>query len=46
MVFTNFHLPKSTLILVSALMGIEECKEMYTEAIKESIGSFRMVIVL
>lgn len=38
---TNFHLPKSTLILlVSALMGIPECKEMYEAAIKERYRFF------
>lgn len=38
---TNFHLPKSTLILlVSALMGIKECKEMYEAAIKERYRFF------
>jgi len=32
---TNFHLPKSTLImLVSALIGVEECKKLYSHAIK------------
>lgn len=32
---TNFHLPKSTLImLVSSLVGREKCLELYTEAIK------------
>ena len=38
---TNFHLPKSTLILlVSAHMGIPECKEMYKAAIKEKYRFF------
>ena len=33
---TNFHLPKSTLLmLVSALMGFEEMKRVYEHAIKE-----------
>ena len=32
---TNFHLPKSTLLmLVSALIGFEECREVYAHAIK------------
>jgi len=32
---TNFHLPKSTLImLVAALIGIEECKKLYSHAIQ------------
>jgi S-adenosylmethionine:tRNA ribosyltransferase-isomerase len=33
---TNFHLPKSTLILmISALLGKEKVKEIYSEAIKQ-----------
>jgi len=32
---TNFHLPKSTLImLVAALVGVEECKNLYSYAIQ------------
>jgi len=31
---TNFHLPKSTLLLlVAALVGVEECKQLYAHAI-------------
>jgi len=33
---TNFHLPKSTLLmLVASFVGVEKAKELYTEAIKE-----------
>lgn len=33
---TNFHLPKSTLLmLVSAFMGFDEMKRLYEHAIKE-----------
>ena len=38
---TNFHLPKSTLImLVSALLGLTECKELYSYAIKNKYRFF------
>jgi len=38
---TNFHLPKSTLLLlVSALIGINECKEMYRIAVEKSYRFF------
>ena len=38
---TNFHLPKSTLlILVSALIGFEECREVYAHAIKNRYRFF------
>jgi len=38
---TNFHLPESTLLmLVSALMGKENCFKCYTEAIKEKYRFF------
>ncbi|MDR0927093.1 MAG: S-adenosylmethionine:tRNA ribosyltransferase-isomerase [Ignavibacteria bacterium] len=34
---TNFHLPKSTLLLlVSAFIGIDNCKQVYAEALKEN----------
>lgn len=38
---TNFHLPKSTLLLlISALIGIDECKEMYRVAVENSYRFF------
>ncbi len=38
---TNFHLPKSTLLmLVSALIGFEECREVYAHAIKNKYRFF------
>ena len=38
---TNFHLPKSTLMmLVSALMGVQEVKDIYAHAIKEEYRFF------
>jgi S-adenosylmethionine:tRNA ribosyltransferase-isomerase len=38
---TNFHLPKSTLLLlVSALIGIEECKTLYQIAVQERYRFF------
>ncbi len=38
---TNFHLPKSTLMmLVSALMGSERIREIYTHAIKDNYRFF------
>ena len=38
---TNFHLPKSTLLLlVSALIGIEECKTLYQIAVEERYRFF------
>ena len=38
---TNFHQPKSTLImLVSALIGYQECQDLYREAIKENYRLF------
>jgi S-adenosylmethionine:tRNA ribosyltransferase-isomerase len=38
---TNFHLPKSTLLLlVSTLIGIEECKNLYQIAVKEKYRFF------
>ncbi len=38
---TNFHLPKSTLLmLVSALVGVDEMKRIYTEAVKEKYRFF------
>jgi S-adenosylmethionine:tRNA ribosyltransferase-isomerase len=38
---TNFHLPKSTLLLlVSALIGIEECKALYQIAVQERYRFF------
>ena len=38
---TNFHLPKSTLLLlVSALIGIEECKTLYRIAVQERYRFF------
>ncbi len=47
---TNFHLPESTLImLVSALMGREECLRVYKEAVEEwylffSFGDAMMIV--
>ncbi len=39
--FTNFHLPKSTLLmLVSALIGLDRCQEIYDYAIKEKYRFF------
>ncbi|MCK5762464.1 MAG: S-adenosylmethionine:tRNA ribosyltransferase-isomerase, partial [Candidatus Izimaplasma sp.] len=39
--FTNFHLPKSTLLmLVSALAGTDNIKKAYSEAIKERYRFF------
>jgi S-adenosylmethionine:tRNA ribosyltransferase-isomerase len=38
---TNFHLPKSTLLLlVSTLIGIEECKTLYRIAVEEKYRFF------
>ena len=38
---TNFHLPKSTLLLlVSTLIGIEECKALYRIAVEEKYRFF------
>jgi S-adenosylmethionine:tRNA ribosyltransferase-isomerase len=38
---TNFHLPKSTLMmLVSALMGQQEIRDIYTHAINEKYRFF------
>ncbi|MEO9632581.1 MAG: S-adenosylmethionine:tRNA ribosyltransferase-isomerase, partial [Sulfitobacter sp.] len=38
---TNFHLPKSTLMmLVSALMGVQEVKDIYAHAIAEKYRFF------
>jgi len=38
---TNFHLPKSTLMmLVSALMGVEQVREIYAHAIAEEYRFF------
>jgi S-adenosylmethionine:tRNA ribosyltransferase-isomerase len=38
---TNFHLPKSTLImLVASFIGLEETMELYEEAIKEKYRFF------
>ncbi len=38
---TNFHLPKSTLLmLVSALIGFDECREVYAHAIKNKYRFF------
>ena len=38
---TNFHLPKSTLImLVSALIGLDETMEVYNEAVKQEYRFF------
>jgi len=38
---TNFHLPKSTLLmLVSALIGLDRCQEIYDYAIKEKYRFF------
>jgi S-adenosylmethionine:tRNA ribosyltransferase-isomerase len=38
---TNFHLPKSTLMmLVSALMGVQTIKDIYTHAINENYRFF------
>ena len=38
---TNFHLPKSTLLmLVSALIGYEECRKVYAHAIKNKYRFF------
>ena len=43
---TNFHLPKSTLImLVSAFAGKDLIMKVYKEAIKKNIVSFHLVIV-
>ena len=38
---TNFHLPKSTLMmLVSALMGVQQVKDIYAHAIAEKYRFF------
>ncbi len=38
---TNFHLPKSTLLmLVSALIGLDRCREIYHHAIQENYRFF------
>ncbi|STQ84539.1 tRNA preQ1(34) S-adenosylmethionine ribosyltransferase-isomerase QueA [Helicobacter fennelliae] len=38
---TNFHLPKSTLImLVASMIGIKECQRVYQEALKNSYRFF------
>ena len=38
---TNFHLPKSTLLmLVSALMGPEKIKQIYTHAVSQRYRFF------
>ena len=38
---TNFHLPKSTLILlVSAFAGVDKIKDIYNEAIKKEYRFF------
>ena len=38
---TNFHLPKSTLLmLVTALIGFEECREVYAHAVKNRYRFF------
>ena len=40
-VITNFHLPKSTLImLISAFCGIDETLNFYNEAVKENYRFF------
>ena len=39
--FTNFHLPKSTLfILVNAFVGVKNAKELYKSAIKKRYRLF------
>jgi S-adenosylmethionine:tRNA-ribosyltransferase-isomerase (queuine synthetase) len=41
---TNFHTPKSTLMMVSAFCGHDLMKRAYEEAIKKSINSILMVM--